>query len=82
MIAAKGRANVEALLAVPAEAPEIPVAAKAAFAGMGEHIADLDARLAAVERQLLDQRKDNPVSLRLPQFRGSGRSPRLAWRCR
>ena len=72
VIAAKGTANVEALLAKLAETPELPAAAKATFTAMGEHIADLDAKLAAVEKQLVEQHKTNPVSQRLAAIPGVG----------
>jgi len=42
------------------------------FAAMGEHIADLDAKLTAAERQLLEQHKRNPVSQRLAAIPGVG----------
>ena len=72
VIAAKGTANIEALLAVLAEAPEIPATAKVAFAAMGEHIADLDAKLAVMDKQLLEQHKSNPVSQLLVTIPGIG----------
>ncbi|WP_287787880.1 IS110 family transposase [Acidiphilium sp.] len=72
VIAAKGTANVEALLAMLAETSEIPPAAKVAFAAMGAHIADLDTKLAAMEKQLLEQHKSNPVSQLLVKVPGIG----------
>jgi len=53
VIVAKGTANIEALLSKLAAEPTIPAAAKEAFAAMGAHIADLDTRLAAMEKQLV-----------------------------
>jgi len=76
VIAAKGTAKIEALLVVLTSEPGIPAAAKAMFAAMGEHIADLDAKLTAAERQLLEQHKRYPVSQRLAAIPGVGRSPR------
>jgi transposase len=72
VIAAKGTANVEALLAVLAAEPAIPAVAKAMFTEMGEHIANLDAKLAAVEKQLLEQHQRNPASQRLAAIPGIG----------
>jgi transposase len=70
VIAAKGTANVEALMATLAAEPTIPAVAKAMFTAMGEHIADLDAQLAVVEKQLIEQHKRNPVSQRLAAIPG------------
>ena len=72
VIAAKGTAKIEALLVVLTSEPGIPAAAKAMFAAMGEHIADLDAKLTAAERQLLEQHKRYPVSQRLAAIPGVG----------
>ena len=72
VIAAKGTANIQALLTALATEPTIPAVAKAMFTAMGEHIADLDARLAAVEKQLIEQHKRNPVSQRLAAIPGIG----------
>ena len=72
VIAAKGTANVEALLATLAMEPTIPAVAKAMFTAMGEHIADLDTRLAVVEKQLIEEHKRNPVSQRLVAIPGIG----------
>lgn len=72
LIAAKGTANVEALLATLAAEPTIPTAAKVAFAAMGAHIADLETKLTVVEKQLLEQHKTNPVSQRLAAIPGVG----------
>jgi transposase len=72
VIAAKGTANVGALMATLEAEPTIPAAAKAMFTAMGEHITDLDAQLAAVEKQLIEQHKRNPVSQRLAAIPGIG----------
>jgi len=72
VIAAKGTANVEAVLAVLAAEPTIPAVAKAMFTAMGEHVAALDAKLAAVEKQRLEQHKRHPVSQRLAAIPGIG----------
>ena len=72
VIAAKGTANIQALLTALVTEPTIPAVAKAMFTAMGEHIADLDARLAAVEKQLIEQHKRNPVSQRLAAIPGIG----------
>ncbi len=72
IVAAKGKGNVEALLAVLAAEPTIPEIAKAMFAEMGRHVADLDVKIVAVDRQLLEQHKGNPVSQRLAAIPGVG----------
>ena len=72
IVAAKGKGNVEALLAALAAEPTIPEIAKAMFAEMGRHVADLDAKIVAVDRQLLEQHKGNPVSQRLAAIPGVG----------
>jgi transposase len=71
-IAAKGCTNVTALLAVLAADEVIPHSARAMFEQMGQHVADLDSKIEALDRQLLDQHKINPVSRRLATIPGVG----------
>jgi transposase len=72
MIAAKGTANVAALLAKLAAEDAVPGTARAMFAQMGEHIAALEQRLAELDAQLAAAHKDNPVSQRLAAVPGVG----------
>lgn len=72
VIAAKGTVNIQALLVALAAEPTIPAVAKAMFTAMGEHIAELGAKLAAVEKQLLEQHKHHQVSQRLAAIPGIG----------
>ena len=71
-VVAKGCQNVAALLATLAADSAIPDAARAMFAQLGQHIADLDARLDALDRQLMARHKANPVSRRLAEIPGVG----------
>jgi transposase len=71
-ITARGTSNVSALLAVLAADAAIPDAAKVMFAQMGEHIADLDAKLEKVDRQLMERHKSDPVSRLLAAIPGVG----------
>ena len=72
IIAAKGCPNVTALLSVLAADEVIPVAARVMFEEMGQHVADLDAKIEALDRRLLDQHKANPVSRLLVAIPGVG----------
>ena len=72
IVAAKGCGNVSALLAVLATHPSIPTAARVMFAQMGQHIADLDTKIKAVNEKLIAQHKTNPVSQRLAAIPGLG----------
>jgi transposase len=71
-VVAKGCQNVAALLATLAADSAIPDAARAMFAQLGQHIVDLDARLDALDRQLMARHKANPVSRRLTEIPGIG----------
>jgi transposase len=71
-VVAKGGNNVSALLAVLAADATIPVAAQAMFAQMGQHIADFDVKLEALDRQLMERHKANPVSRLLAEIPGVG----------
>jgi transposase len=72
IIAAQGSANVTALVAVLSSDHAIPAVAKAMFERMGQHITDLDAKINALERQLLEQHKANAVSKLLAAIPGVG----------
>jgi transposase len=72
IVAAKGEAHVGALLAGLAADKEIPDQARTMFAQMGRHIADLDAKIDNVDRELLVLHKANPVSQRLAAVPGVG----------
>ena len=71
-VVAKGCQNVVALLTALAADSAIPDAARAMFAQLGQHIVDLDARLDALDRQLMARHKANPVSRRLAEIPGVG----------
>ena len=72
IVAAKGCANITALLAVLSAEEAIPEIAKAMFEQMGQHITDLDAKIAVLEKQLLEQHKANAVSRLLAAIPGVG----------
>jgi transposase len=72
VVAAKGCANVASLLAVLLAVEAIPAIAKAMFEQMGQHVADLDAKIEALEKQLLEQHKANAVSKLLTAIPGVG----------
>src|SRR6185437_953147 len=72
VIAAKGTAQVAALLHKLANEDTVPVVAKAMFAQMGTHIASLTQQIAALEKELLALHKADPVSQRLAAVPGIG----------
>jgi len=72
IIAAQGCANVAALLAALSSEDTIPAVAKGMFEQMGQHVADLDAKIDALEKQLLEQHKTNAVSKLLAAIPGVG----------
>jgi transposase len=80
IVVARGCVNVTALLAVLWAEETIPAIAKAMFEQMGQHVADLNTKIAALEKQLLEQHKANAVSTRLAAIPASGQSPRSPWR--
>src|SRR3954469_788860 len=71
VIAAKGIAQVEPLLAKIAEA-DVPPAAKATLAHLGRCVEQLDAQLAELDRRLAARHKASPVSQRLAAVPGVG----------
>jgi transposase len=72
IVAAKGCGNVEALLLVLTDDSAIPAAARTMFAQIGQHVADLETKIKAIDQQLLEQHKTNPVSQRLAAIPGIG----------
>ena len=72
VIAAKGTSNVDMLLSALADDPAIPEIAKATFSQMGQHVAELDLKIDAIDRQLLEQHKVSAVSQRLAAIPGIG----------
>ena len=72
IIAAKGCANVTALLAVLSAEDVIPAIAKTMLKQMGQHIIDLGVKIDALEKQLFEQHKANVVSKLLAAIPGVG----------
>lgn len=72
VITAKGVQNIAPLLEVLATESAIPAAAKAMFADMEQHISDLNNRLEALDRQLMERHRVNPVSRLLAEIPGVG----------
>ena len=72
IVAAKGCANVTALLTLLSAEAAIPAMAKAMFEQMGQRITDLDAKIEVLEKHLLEQHKDNAVSRLLAAIPGVG----------
>ena len=72
VIAAKGTAQIQALLERLAADEAIPTAAKTMFAQMGAHIAALDQQAATLDEELLTLHKANPVSQLLAAVPGIG----------
>jgi transposase len=72
VVAAKGTAKVEALLAVLATDINIPATACAMFEEMGTHIEALENRIAVLDAKLAELHKVNPVSRALAEIPGVG----------
>lgn len=72
IIAAKGTANVAALLEKIAADPAVPQVAREMLALLGTQIERLDTELATIDRRLLVQHKVNPVSQALAKIPGIG----------
>ncbi len=72
IVAPKGCANVTALLAVLSAEEAISAIAKAMFEQMGQHVFDLDVKIEALDKQLLEQHKANSVSKLLATIPGVG----------
>jgi transposase len=72
VVAGKGLAKVEALLAAIAADEAMPAAARRMLALLGEEIARLDTRLAELDADLLRQHKANAMSRALAEVPGIG----------
>lgn len=72
VVASKGCANVKGLLAALLAKEAIPAIAKAMFEQMGQHVIDLDVKIDALDKQLLEQHKASPVSKLLAAIPGVG----------
>jgi len=72
VVAAKGAANVEPLLAVLAADTSIPATARAMFVQMGGHIAALAERISGLDAELAALHKVHPVSRLLAAVPGIG----------
>ena len=72
IVAAKGCANVTALLAVLSADEAIPGNAKAMFERMGQHVTNLGEEIAALDQRLIELHKANPISQRLAAIPGVG----------
>jgi transposase len=79
VIAAIGSQNVGALLTVLAADTAIPTAARAMFSAMGQHIAELDAKLETLDRQLMERHWANLPAGFPPRSPALGLSPRQPW---
>jgi transposase len=72
VIAAKGTAQIKALLDKLAGEAAVPAMAQAMFAQMGEHIASLDQQIEALDAELLARHKADAVSQLLAAVPGIG----------
>jgi transposase len=72
VVSAKGQHLAGKLLELIAESDEVPAAAKAALAQIGEQIRYLDGQLKAMERRLAQRHKANAVSQLLSAIPGIG----------
>jgi transposase len=72
VIAAKGTAQVEALLDKLANEDAVPAVAKVMLAQMGTHLASLTQQIEALEKELLALHKADPLSQRLAAVPGIG----------
>ena len=72
VVAAKGAARVEPLLAVLAADTAIPAAAREMFVHMGAHIEALESRIAVLDAELAALHKVPPVSQQLAEIPGGG----------
>lgn len=72
VIAAKGTAQVQALLDKLAADEAIPANARVLFVRMGEHVAQLDQQIKALEAELLALHKANQTSRSLAEVPGIG----------
>src|SRR5207253_9523823 len=76
MVAAQGLRNVGELIAIIRDDADrrLPAVARQVLQVLANQIEQIEAAVAALERQLLAWHKTNPVSQRLPVSRGLGQS--------
>lgn len=72
VIAARGTAQVDALLDKLGAEKEVPEAGRTMFAQIGAHIAALDEQIAAINKELTDLHAKDPLSQRLAKVPGIG----------
>lgn len=72
VVASKGCANINGLLAALLAEKAIPEIAKAMFERMNQHVIDLDVKIDTLDKQLLEQHKVSPVSRLLAAIPGVG----------
>lgn len=72
IVVAIGITNVDALLAKVMADPAVPEVAREMMALLGEQVAQVDARLADINKRLLAMHKANETSLRLARVPGIG----------
>lgn len=72
LIASKGRAKIESLLARIQADESLPALARELFAGLAEEYAQLQARIAEIDAKLMAWHRNNEMSRRLTQIPGVG----------
>ena len=72
IVVAKGDQNVPHLLELLSADAAIPAVARDMFVEMGRHIAELEGKIATLNRQLLEQHKAHPLSRMLAEVPGVG----------
>lgn len=72
VVVAKGGQNVRELLELLSVDAAIPLVARDMFVEMGHHIAELESKIAVLNRQLLEQHKAHPLSRMLAEVPGVG----------
>lgn len=72
LVASRGRAKIEPLLARIAADESLPELARELFAGLAEEYAELQARIAKVDARLMAWHRDNEMSRRLTGIPGVG----------
>lgn len=72
IVVAKGDQNVPHLLELLAADDGVPAVARDMLVEMGRHIVELEGKIAALNRQLLEQHKAHPLSRMLAEVPGVG----------
>ena len=72
LVAAKGLAKIQPLLARIATDGEVPTLARDLFAALGEELAQLERRIALIEAKLMAWHRGNELSRRLAEIPGVG----------